>query len=126
MIRTDPAIIKQKARMIAIQRALVAIMSIGLVLVLSLLVFDVFNGLQSRRTLVDCTITTGKCYQENARRTEAAIADIAQDGIDREVMTRATITATVACADRPEVQTYKEIESCVLSRLDKEENDGKP
>jgi hypothetical protein len=113
-------VVKHRARVIVIQRVLVVMVCIGLVLVLALLSYDAYNGLKVRSEIVNCTTPEGKCFAENQRRTAEAVRAIAEDGIEREAVTRRIISLAASCADEPGPQTYKEIEACIRDRLKEE------
>jgi hypothetical protein len=113
-------VVKHRARVIVIQRALVVMVALGLVLVLALLTYDAYVGIKVRGEIVDCTTPEGKCFAENQRRTAEAVKNIAEDGIEREAVTRRIISLAASCADEPGSQTYKEIEACIRDRLKEE------
>lgn len=59
--------------------------------------------------LLDCTTSTGKCYQHNVKNQANALADLHQF----------TIYA-VACGDRPGTQTINQIQNCAVRRLEQD------
>jgi hypothetical protein len=117
-------VIKHRARTIVLQRTVIGLAAVIVIAILSLLVVDVINGMRARQAILDCTVSTGDCFKENQKRTGEVVGDIAQQGIDRELVTRHIIQLASFCADAPGHQSYQEIEQCILNRMTKEEKAG--
>lgn len=93
---------------------LVVIMLASLVLILR----SLQAGEQSRDRLLDCTTPTGTCYQEGQRRTAVYLKTLQMQGVERELITRATVVAAVACAKVHD--DIVDIQECVDKELNNE------
>jgi hypothetical protein len=80
-----------------------------------LLVFDSLQGVQTRKELIRCT-TPGvehDCYRRSQSQMAAAIGSI----VNEELVTREVIRIATACADRPGLQTQREVERCIRNNM---------
>jgi len=82
---------------------------------LGILIIQGQTGEEARDRLISCTTPEGKCYQNSQENTAKAIAQIFQDGVNREVVTRETILAAAACAQR--FETFDAIKVCVENKV---------
>jgi hypothetical protein len=86
--------------------------------ILVLLVDNARTGREARNRLLDCTVPSGKCFQEGQKRTAQVLVQIDQQGKDREAITRATVIAAAACAKRWDAIVL--IRQCVEKELENE------
>jgi hypothetical protein len=77
----------------------------------------------ARGVILSCVTPNGSCSKEQAAKTGEAIRQIYKDGIDRELVTRATIIASVWCDEQPDVVGINQLEQCVKEQLALKERD---
>lgn len=65
------------------------------------------NTNTTAKAVLDCTTVGGECFKRGKRATARAVGDINR-----------VIVLAASCADKPGDQTQRQIERCVLRRLD--------
>lgn len=118
-------VVKKRAKVIAVQRSFVSALVFFAVIGYMLMLWSAIEGHLVRNRLVDCIDPQGECFAESKRTTAKAITQISNDTIEGAIplhmTTRTYILLAAACAEPPGIQTYKEIEKCVMDALPKEE-----
>lgn len=102
-----PDLIKQRARVILLDRIWRTFLAGMLIVLLAFVGYDIVVGHATREQIADCTIPGGDCYQDGQKRTGEVLIDIGE-----------IIRLTVACADRQGPQTEEQIKACVLDGLE--------
>ncbi len=101
-----PELIKKRGRVILFDRLWRAFLTLLLLGIGTIMIYDVIIGHQTRSEILDCTVPGGECYQEGQKRTQDVLDDIGE-----------IIRLTVSCADEVGTQSEAEIRECVLNRL---------
>lgn len=116
-LEQDGEFLKKRARVIAVQRSLVAFVVLTALLGLALTTFTSVQGYFARQELLDCIVPEGKCKQAGEQATAEAVGLIVAktlEGTKRQhVDIREIVFLALACEEEPGVQTGAEIEACV-------------
>lgn len=96
-----------------------------LLLVLTCLIMLVIQGevgKESRDQIISCTTPEGECSKRNAQKQAEVLAQIFDDGVNRERVTRETILAAASCAQT--YTTFDAIKQCVENKVGDLDADG--
>ena len=129
LLHEHPELVAKRARYIAWTRAGVATLVGFLVICLTIITGNAILSFSSRKALLDCTQSDGKCYQEGQKRTGAAVSSIVGQTVHKTIEsaiplhrdTRHYAELAAYCADKPGSQTIQEINTCILDRLQAEQ-----
>lgn len=120
---TRPELTKQRAHVIILQRSVGALLGLVLLIILSTLALDSYNGIQDRRRLLDCTTPTGECYQQEVDRVAEAVEVVIKGTLEGNTVLH-TDTQRVAilaayCTEQPKIQNVAQITKCIERELKK-------
>lgn len=106
-----PELIEQGRRAERMRRIALSAVALYCMLTLTLVTYGSVIGTMDRNLIIDCTTPGGDCYQQSQGRTGEAVSGI-------NLYTKAVVIIAAACADRPGVNTERQIEKCVNEKLE--------
>ena len=122
-----PELVKKRARVLRLQWVLALLSIVVIISVLTLLTYDVANGVRARDRLLDCTTPNGVCYNEGQSRTAAVVQQLIDANKLDEVATRRIVVVTETCSLVPRIEAQEDfvkrlemIQLCVDQRLEEE------
>lgn len=116
---TEDELVRQRGRLIVLQRSLVTIAAVVIVISFGVLLFSAVQGFFARQELLSCTTPEGECYKKGQENTARIVDSIVTKTIENarplHIDTRQVAILAAYCADKPGSQTPHEIQSCIYT-----------
>lgn len=105
----DEELIRKRAKIIIWDKLWRGFLAVAIVLLMTIMVYDVILGSVTRERIVSCTTRSGECYKENQDRSGQLV----------EQLQRSLVLAII-CASREGVDTPRQVETCMVQLMEAE------